>query len=120
TRKESPMIFKHVNVPSPNIPDLPPWLVHDIGLDGLDYWSVRLHFGEDEGPCYSGPRYFGSWPDRAVAEAFYVRAAEYGENGGDGLGAAELICDLLNLVEEIGSVLEGDEPSTAFDGYWPR
>src|SRR5512137_1416908 len=77
TRKEFPMLLDNLNTPRHTTPDLPPWLVKDLGLDGLDYWSVRLYFGTDNGPQYSGPRYFGSWPNRAAAEVFYVRASNY-------------------------------------------
>ncbi len=59
------------------------WLVTDQDLDGQQWFSVRLFFGAEKGPCYFGP-----FADKQQAEAFYTKAQGY-------IGAA--ICDLTNL-----------------------
>ncbi len=61
----------------------PAWLVTDQDLDGQQWFSVRLFFGVNQGPCYFGP-----FADKQQAEAFYTKAQGY-------IGAA--ICDLTNL-----------------------
>ncbi len=61
----------------------PVWLVTDQNLDGTPWFSVRLFFGVEQGPCYFGP-----FADKQQAEAFYTQAKGY-------IGAA--ICDLTNL-----------------------
>ncbi len=62
----------------------PAWLVADQDPDGTPWFSVRLFFGVNQGPCYFGP-----FADKQQAEAFYTQAQGY-------IGAA--ICDLMNLV----------------------
>ncbi len=61
----------------------PVWLVTDQDLDGTLWFSVRLFFGAEKGPCYFGP-----FADKQQAEEFYTQARGY-------IGAA--ICDLMNL-----------------------
>jgi len=62
----------------------PAWLVTDHDPDGRPWFSVRLFFGLEQGPCYFGP-----FADKQQAEAFYTQAK-------DCIGKA--ICDLMNLV----------------------
>ncbi len=62
----------------------PAWLVADQDPDGTPWFSVRLFFGVNQGPCYFGP-----FADKQQAEAFYTKAQGY-------IGL--VICDLMNLV----------------------